>query len=136
MLRGHVKADNAMLADGLRNMKGPLEENADETEWLWDIVKERGFSSPSIALKRRAEQLEGENEDLRAKLEERVEVITPREDEKEDLADRSRCSDWMSKVCTAVEVQSLSSVVSKSGSDPRGERGVRGRGARFKFVGR
>ena len=82
-----------MLADGLRNMKGLLEENTDETEWLWDIVKERGFSSSSIALKRRAEQLEGENEDLRAKLEERVEVITPREDEKEDLAHRSRCSD-------------------------------------------
>ena len=88
-----------MLEDGLRNMKGLLEENTDETEWLWDIVKELGFSSPSIALKRRVEQLEGEDEDLRAKLEERVEpeVITTREDEKEDLADRSRCSDWISK---------------------------------------
>ena len=113
-----------MLADGLRNMKGLLEENTDETEWLRDIVKELGFSSPSIALKRRAEQLEGENEDLRAKLEERVEVITPREDEKEDLADRSRCSDWISKICTAIEMRSLSSVVSKLGSDPRGEIGA------------
>ena len=101
-----------MLADGLRNMKGLLEENTDKTEWLWDIVKELGFSSPSIALKRRAEQLEGENEDFRAKLEEQVEVITPREDKKEDLADRLRCSDWISKTCTAIEMQSLSSVVS------------------------
>ena len=82
-----------MLEDGLRNMKGLLEENTDETEWLRDIVKELGFSSPSISLKRREEQLAGENEDLHAKLEEWVEIITPREDEKEDLADRSRCSD-------------------------------------------
>ena len=124
-----------MLADGLRNMKGLLEENADEAGWLQDIVKELGFSSPSIALKRRAEQLEGENEDLRAKLGERVEVITPREDEKEDLANRSRCSDWISKISTAIEMRSLFGVVSKSGSDPRSERGARGRGARFKFVG-
>ena len=47
-----------MLADGLRNMKGLLEENADEAGWLQDIVKELGFSSPSIALKRCVEQLE------------------------------------------------------------------------------
>ena len=112
-----------MLADGLRNMKGLLEENADEAGWLQDIVKELGFSSPSIALKRCVEQLEGENDDLRAKLGERVEVIMPREDEKEDLAHRSRCSDWISKICTAIEMQSLSSVVSKSGSDPT-ERGA------------
>ena len=71
-----------MLADGLRNMKGLLEENTDETEWLRDIVKELGFSS--IALKTHVEQLEGEDEDL----EEWVGVITPREDEKEDLANR------------------------------------------------
>ena len=83
-------------------------------------------SSPSIRLKRCVEQPEGKNEDLHAKLGERVEVIMLREDEKEDLANRLRFSDWILKVCTAIKMQSLSSIVSKSGSDPRGERGERG----------
>ena len=47
-----------MLVYGLGNMKGLPEENTDEMEWLRDIIKERGFSSPSIALKRCVEQLE------------------------------------------------------------------------------
>jgi chromosome segregation ATPase len=68
-----------------------LEENKYEMERLREIVEERGgengFGSASTALKRRVQELEGDNEDLCAKLEEQDEVITQREDEKEDLAD-------------------------------------------------
>jgi hypothetical protein len=38
-------------------------------------------------LKRHVEELEGENKNLCAKLEEQAEVIKQREDKKEDLAD-------------------------------------------------
>ena len=54
-----------MLVDELGNKKGLLEENTDEMERLREIVEERDFGSASTALK----DLEGENEDLRAKSE-------------------------------------------------------------------
>jgi hypothetical protein len=78
-----AEADNAMLVE---NMRGLLEKNTYEMERLREIVEERGgengFGDDSTALKRRAQELEGNNEDLRAKLEEKDEVITQREDEK------------------------------------------------------
>jgi hypothetical protein len=81
-----AEADNAMLVDEPENMKGLLEENTYEMERLWEIVEERGgensFGSASTALKRRVQELDGDNEDLRAKLEEQEKVITQREDEK------------------------------------------------------
>jgi ABC-type phosphate transport system auxiliary subunit len=71
-------------------MTGLLEENTYEMERLREIVEERGgengFGGASTALKRRM-QLEGDNEDLRVKLEEQDEVSTQREDKKEHLAD-------------------------------------------------
>jgi hypothetical protein len=86
-----AEGDNAMLVDELENMKGLLERNTYEMERLREIVEERGgensFSSASTALKRCVQELEGDNEDLRSKLKEQDEVITQREDEKEDPAD-------------------------------------------------
>ena len=88
-----AEAHNAVLEDELENVKGLLEENTEEMERLREIVEERGgengyaSSGSGGALKRRVEELEGDNEDLRAKLEEQAEAIARREDEKEDLAD-------------------------------------------------
>jgi chromosome segregation ATPase len=86
-----IEVNNAMLVDELENMKVPLKENTYEMERLREIVEERGgensFSGASTALKRRVQELEGDNADLHAKLEEQDEVITQREIEKADLAD-------------------------------------------------
>jgi hypothetical protein len=86
-----AEADDAMPVDELENMKGLLEENMYEMERHWEIVAERGgensFGGASTVLKRCVQELEGDNEDVRAKLEEQDEEITQREDEKEDLAD-------------------------------------------------
>jgi hypothetical protein len=85
-----AEADNVILVDELENMKGLLEENTYEMKRLREISEERGgenrFGGASTALKRRVQEPEGHNEDLCAKLEEQDEVITQREDEKEDLA--------------------------------------------------
>jgi chromosome segregation ATPase len=87
-----AEADNAMPVDGLENVKRLLEENTYEMERFRVIVEERGgengFGGASTMLKRRVQELERDNTDLRAKLEEKDEVITQREDEKENLADR------------------------------------------------
>jgi hypothetical protein len=45
------------------------------------------FGGASTAVKRRVQELEGDNADLHAKLEEQDEVIKQRDDEKKDLAD-------------------------------------------------
>ncbi|KIM74903.1 hypothetical protein PILCRDRAFT_14077 [Piloderma croceum F 1598] len=116
-----------MLVDELENMKWVLEVNTDEMERLREIVEERGFGSASTALKRRAEELEGENEDSCAKFEEEAEVITHREDKKEDLVDEVEA-----QRCIAVEMQSLLNTVEVAPRSKR--RGARGRGGRFKFV--
>jgi hypothetical protein len=95
-----------MLVDELENMKWLLEENTDEMERLREIIEEHGFGSASTVLKRRPEELEGENEDSCAKFEEEAEVITQREDEKEDLVDEVEA-----QRCIAVEMQSLVNTV-------------------------
>jgi hypothetical protein len=86
-----AEADNAMPVDGLENMKGLLNENPYQMERLREIVKERGgengFGGANTTLKRCVQELEGDNADLRAKLEEQDEVTMQREDEKADLAD-------------------------------------------------
>ena len=63
-------------------------------ETLRDIVEQRGGadafhgSASSVgALKRRVVELEGDKEDLRAKLDEQAETITQREEEKNYLTD-------------------------------------------------
>ena len=71
-----------MLVDELENMTGLPEENTDEMERLREIVEEFGGEN-KICM----EELEVKNKDLCGKLGEQTEVITQREDEKEDLAD-------------------------------------------------
>ncbi|RDB26693.1 Anucleate primary sterigmata protein B [Hypsizygus marmoreus] len=90
-----LEARNAELQEDLDNARGLLEESTDEIDRLRDIVERRGDESVAEAggegrrerLKRRVDELEGENEELRARLDEHMEIITQKEDEKEDLAD-------------------------------------------------
>ncbi|KZP16088.1 hypothetical protein FIBSPDRAFT_749256 [Athelia psychrophila] len=85
-LRDH----NALVEDELENVKHLLEQSNEEMERLQDIVEARGDESTregSERWRRRVEELEGENEDLLAKLDEQGEAITQREDEKEDMVD-------------------------------------------------
>jgi chromosome segregation ATPase len=86
-----AEADNATLVDELENMNVLLEENTYEMERLREILEERGDENgcggTSTVLKRRVQELEGDNKNLRAKLEEQDEVILQRKDEKADLAD-------------------------------------------------
>ncbi|PPQ92088.1 hypothetical protein CVT25_008269 [Psilocybe cyanescens] len=95
-----AEARTAELEEELENTRGLLEENMDEIDRLRDLV-ERGqhgddSSHESIGgesrqerMKRRIEELEVENEDLRAQLDEHVEALVQRQEEKEDLADEA-----------------------------------------------
>lgn len=91
-----AEARNAELEDELENARGLLEDNMDEIERLKEMVERRGDESVSDAgggesrrerLKRRVAELESENEDLRLGLQEHIELIAQKEDEKGDLAD-------------------------------------------------
>ncbi|KII89526.1 hypothetical protein PLICRDRAFT_160873 [Plicaturopsis crispa FD-325 SS-3] len=88
-------ARNAALEEELDNVKGLLEDNMDEIERLREMLERRGDESGAgeggdsrrDRMKRRMEELEADNEDLRARVEEHAELIAQRDDEKEDLAD-------------------------------------------------
>jgi chromosome segregation ATPase len=87
-----AEADNAMLVDELENMKALLEENTDEMDRLREIVEQRGgegdlTTATAGSLKRRVDELEADNDELRLKLDEQVELLGLREEEKDDLAD-------------------------------------------------
>jgi len=91
-----TEARNAELEQDLENARGLLEDNMDEIERLKEIVERRGDDSMNDGvngesrrdrLKRRVEELEAENEELRLKLDDHAELLSHREDEKEDLAD-------------------------------------------------
>ena len=89
-----VEDRNADLENELENVRGLLEENVEEMERLRELVERRGDESLQNGgegrrerLKRRIEELEGENEELRARLDEHGEIITQKEDEREDLMD-------------------------------------------------
>ncbi|KAH8114261.1 hypothetical protein DFH11DRAFT_1877990 [Phellopilus nigrolimitatus] len=82
------------LEDELDSAKGMLEENIDEIEHLQEQLERKGgvghdsdVSGRRAKLEARIEELEAENEDLRVKLDDHVEVLTQREDEREDLLD-------------------------------------------------
>ncbi|KDR79017.1 hypothetical protein GALMADRAFT_64374 [Galerina marginata CBS 339.88] len=94
---------NVELEDELENARGLLEDNMDELERLKEIVeRRRGDESSASAndgvgggqnrrerLQRRVEELEADNEELRARLEESADLLAQREEEKEDFADEA-----------------------------------------------
>ncbi|GLB41147.1 putative centrosomin N-terminal motif 1 [Lyophyllum shimeji] len=91
-----LEAQNADLEEQLQNAKGMIEENLDEIDQLKEMLERRGDESVAESssgegrrerLKRRVEELETDNEELRARLEEHAEIIAQKEDEKEDLLD-------------------------------------------------
>ncbi|THH29016.1 hypothetical protein EUX98_g5172 [Antrodiella citrinella] len=82
-----LEARNQELEEQLESVRGLLEENMEEMERLREIVERRGDGDANDELRRNLEELEMENEDLRAKIDETEELLTHRSDEKEDLAD-------------------------------------------------
>ncbi|KAH7911120.1 hypothetical protein BJ138DRAFT_29977 [Hygrophoropsis aurantiaca] len=89
-----AQAHNEELEEELENVRGLLEDNMEEIERLREIVEKRGDQSIDEhgegrreRLQRRIEDLQGDNEDLRAKLGEQNELFMQKEEEKEDLID-------------------------------------------------
>ncbi|KAF8891382.1 hypothetical protein BD779DRAFT_1514947 [Infundibulicybe gibba] len=89
-----AEARNLDLEQELGNARELLEENMDEIDRLREMVERKGDESMSDGggsrrerMKRRLDELEAENGELRARLEDQIEVIAQREDEKEDLVD-------------------------------------------------
>ncbi|KAG6844391.1 hypothetical protein H0H87_007203 [Tephrocybe sp. NHM501043] len=91
-----IEARNAELEDQVDSAKGLIEENLEEIERLKEIIERRADTSLAESssgdsrrerLKRRVEELEGENEELRVRLDEHADIIAQRDDDKEDLQD-------------------------------------------------
>ena len=84
-----LEGRNAELEEELENVRGLLEENTEELERLRELAESRGDHSSlgSERWRRQAEELEGENEDLRARIDELEELVTQRTDERDDVAD-------------------------------------------------
>ncbi|PCH38489.1 hypothetical protein WOLCODRAFT_115591 [Wolfiporia cocos MD-104 SS10] len=69
-----LEARNADLEEDLENVRGLLEENTDEIERLKDLLEKRGGDPRGEEWQRRAEEVEEENEDLHAKIDELEEL--------------------------------------------------------------
>ena len=89
-----VEERNADLENELENARGLLEENVEEMERLRELVEkmeddsfQNGGEGRRNRQKRRIEELETENEELRARLDEHGEIFAQKEDEREDLMD-------------------------------------------------
>ncbi|EJF58014.1 hypothetical protein DICSQDRAFT_139845 [Dichomitus squalens LYAD-421 SS1] len=84
-----LEARNAELEEELGNVRGLLEENTEELERLRELAESRDDHSSlgSERWRRQAEELEGENEELRARIDELEELAVQRTDERDDLAD-------------------------------------------------
>ena len=91
-----AEARNEELEDELHNVRALLEENLDEIDRLKENIERESLSSSSAAggsesrlerLRRRAENLEVENENLQNKLQDHIELLAQRQDENSDLAD-------------------------------------------------
>ncbi|KAG9317962.1 hypothetical protein JVU11DRAFT_14 [Chiua virens] len=85
---------NEELEEELENFRGLLEDNVEEIERLRDVVEKRDDNgsdgrgdSRREHLQQKLEELEVENEALRARVEDQNELLLRREDEKEELAD-------------------------------------------------
>ncbi|KZV62762.1 hypothetical protein PENSPDRAFT_758485 [Peniophora sp. CONT] len=91
-----VEERNDELEDELEKVRRLLQENNEELERLQDIVARRGDDSLSSStdggngrLRRRMEELEIENEELRAALDEHVAAAAERDEEREELLDQN-----------------------------------------------
>jgi hypothetical protein len=90
---------NEELEEQLEFARGLLEENVEEINRLRDLVeRQQNTSLPEVPepngheykrLKRRVEGLETDNSDLRARLQEHAELLTQKEEEKEDIIDEN-----------------------------------------------
>lgn len=93
---------NEELEEQLECARGLLEENVEEINKLRDLVeRQQNVSSPDVGgslgsnsheyerLRRTAESLEADNNDLRARLQEHIEIVAQKEEEKEDIIDEN-----------------------------------------------
>lgn len=82
---------NGELEEELDNMRGVLDDKLDEIERLREAMDRRGDDSLSDSaeqsLKRRMEELEYENEDLRTRVDDDKVIIAQKEEEREDFLD-------------------------------------------------
>jgi len=79
---------NVELEDELENVRHLLEENMDELERLKDIVEQREEDTGDSSGRRHISALQEEIRDLKAALDEYVDALAQREDEKEDFVDQ------------------------------------------------
>jgi chromosome segregation ATPase len=79
---------NAELEDELENVRHLLEENMDELERLKDIVEQREEDTGGSSGHGHISALQEEIRDLKAALEEHVDALAQREDEKDDFVDQ------------------------------------------------
>ncbi|KAG5716254.1 Anucleate primary sterigmata protein B [Termitomyces sp. T112] len=91
-----LEVRNIELQEQNDDAKAIIEENLEEIERLKEIIERTGDVSLAESsgggerrerLKRRIEELEVENEELRVRVDEHAEIIAQREDEKEDMQD-------------------------------------------------
>jgi chromosome segregation ATPase len=85
---------NEELEEELDNVRGLLEDNVEEIERLREIVERRGDDTfngrgdnKRERWQRKLEELEVENDALRARIEDQNELLLRKEDEKEEFAD-------------------------------------------------
>lgn len=91
-----LEARNNELEDELENTRAVLEEKLDQIEQLKEIAERDDSTSGSMGgdgrrdrLRLRMEELEIENEELRARLDENKEHMVQKDDEREDLLDEN-----------------------------------------------
>ena len=84
-----LEGRNAELEEELENVRALLEENTDELERLRELAETRGdhSSQGDSRWRRHVEELEGENEDLRGRIDELEELLAQRTDERDDMVD-------------------------------------------------
>lgn len=82
---------NMELEEQLDGVRTLLEDNAEEMERLKELVESREDERSGDGggrLRKLAEELEGENDELKRRLDEQEELLTRQDEEKEELADQ------------------------------------------------
>ncbi|KAI0669382.1 hypothetical protein C8Q78DRAFT_978290, partial [Trametes maxima] len=95
-----LEARNMELEEELENVRGLLEENTEELERLRDLAEQRGDHSSrgDERWRRQAEELEGENEDLRVRIDELEELLTSRAQILEEREEREAAEEGLNAV--------------------------------------